>query len=267
MTHDIRLIAVDMDGTLLNDDKEVPAGFGGMVLRLYERGVRVVIASGRQYFNIVSMFPELADKLLFIAENGGLAFDGRKNIFANAIPRPTLRRVLSLVSNIATATPLLCGAKAAYMTDSDPVTRRNIALYYKSRRVSSTPFEDSNGDAVVKVAVFDLLPPLESCSEVVRSFSGELALTLSAQNWLDLSALGVNKGRALKFLQERLGIAPEQSMAFGDYPNDLEMLQQVKYGYAMANSHPDVLAKVRFRAPSNQDDGVMRVLAEYFGKI
>ena len=86
MRPDIRLIAVDLDGTLLNDRKEIPPDFVPMVEALHPRGVRFVLASGRQYFNLAAMFERIADKLFFFSENGGLVFDGAENIFCRPLP-------------------------------------------------------------------------------------------------------------------------------------------------------------------------------------
>ena len=83
---DIRLIAVDLDGTLLNDRKEVPPDFIPMVEALYPRGIRFVLASGRQYYNLAAMVEPVADKLFYFAENGGLIFDGADIISCSPIP-------------------------------------------------------------------------------------------------------------------------------------------------------------------------------------
>ena len=87
---DIRLIAVDLDGTLLNDRKEVPPDFIPMVEALYPRGIRFVLASGRQYFNLAAMVEPVADKLFYFAENGGLIFDGADIISCSPIPEDML---------------------------------------------------------------------------------------------------------------------------------------------------------------------------------
>jgi len=70
----------------------------------------------------------------------------------------------------------------------------------------------------------------------------------------------VNKGVALRNLQAALGVTPAQAAAFGDYLNDLELLQGADWSYAMADAHPDVVAVARHRAPSNADDGVISVI-------
>lgn len=266
MRPDIRLIAVDLDGTLLNDRKEIPPDFVPMVNALHPHGVRFVIASGRQYFNLAAMFESIADKLFFFSENGGLVFDGAENIFCRPLPDDILPELWRTGSAIH-ATTVLCGVQSAYIASNcGPAGRENTAIYYRKRTFTDDPLAAvaDAGDSVVKVAVFDPVNAADRCKPHFAPFRDHLKVTLAGQNWIDIMRADVNKGIAIDFLQKRLGLAPDQCMAFGDYPNDLEMIQHVGYGYAMANGHPDLLAAARFRAPSNEDDGVMRVLRETF---
>ena len=266
MRPDIRLIAVDLDGTLLNDRKEIPPDFVPMVNVLYPRGVRFVIASGRQYFNLAAMFSAIADKLFFFSENGGLVFDGAENIFCRPLPDDVLPALWHTGSAIP-ATTVLCGVQSAYISsDCGPAGRENTAIYYRKRTFTDDPLAAvaAAGDSVVKVAVFDPVSAADRCEPHFAPFCDRLKVTLAGQNWIDIMRADVNKGIAIEFLQHRLDLAPGQCMAFGDYPNDLEMIRQVGHSYAMANGHPELLAAARFRAPSNEDDGVMRVLRETF---
>lgn len=263
---DIRLVAVDLDGTLLNDRKEVPPDFVPAVEALYRRGVRFVLASGRQYFNLAAMFASVADKLFYFAENGGLVFDGAEMISCSPIPDDILPGLCR--AGAAIGAPLvLSGVQSAYIGSSCGATaRENTAMYYRKRTFADDPLAAARaaGDSVVKVAVFDAVDAAVRCEPEFAQFRPRLKVTLAGRNWVDVMRADVNKGIALEFLQHRLGIAPEQCMAFGDYPNDLEMLRQAGFGFAMANSHPDLLAAAKYRAPSNEQDGVMRVLRETF---
>lgn len=263
---DIRLIAVDLDGTLLNDRKEIPPDFVPMVEALHPRGVRFVLASGRQYFNLAAMFPAVADKLFYFAENGGLIFDGAENISCSPIPDDALPELRRAGAEIG-APLVLSGVQSAYIgADCGPTARENTAMYYRKRTFADDPLAAAKaaGDPIVKVAAFDAEDAAARCEPRFARFRPRLKVTLAGQSWVDIMRADVNKGLALKFLQNRLGVAPEQCMAFGDYPNDLEMIRQAGFSYAMANSHPDLLAAARFRAPSNEEDGVMRVLRETF---
>jgi len=263
---DIRLIAVDLDGTLLNDRKEVPPDFIPMVEALYPRGIRFVLASGRQYYNLAAMVEPVADKLFYFAENGGLIFDGADIISCSPIPEDMLRELRRAGAEIG-APLVMSGVKSAYIAaDCGPAARENTAMYYRKRTFADDPLAAAKaaGDSIVKVAVFDAEDAATKCEPRFAQFRPRLKVTLAGQSWVDVMRADVNKGLSLEFLQERLGIAPDQCMAFGDYPNDLEMIRQAGFSYAMANSHPDLLAAAKYRAPSNEEDGVMRVLRETF---
>ena len=69
----------------------------------------------------------------------------------------------------------------------------------------------------------------------------------------------------MRELQKQLGISPDECMAFGDYLNDLELMQAVTHSYAMANAHPDLKAVCRYTAPSNDEDGVVRTIRQVLG--
>lgn len=88
---------------------------------------------------------------------------------------------------------------------------------------------------------------------------------VSGQVWVDIMGTTADKGHALADLQREMGISPEQTMAFGDYGNDIEMLRRAQWSYAMADAHPDVKAVARFVAPSNDDAGVTRTIREVLG--
>ena len=89
-----------------------------------------------------------------------------------------------------------------------------------------------------------------------------MKMTLSGDMWLDCMAVGVSKGSAIRILQESLQIRPEETMAFGDQFNDIEMLGQAYYSFAVANARPEVKAAARFQADSNRRDGVLKILKQ-----
>lgn len=87
-----------------------------------------------------------------------------------------------------------------------------------------------------------------------------MKMTISGDMWMDCMAIGVSKGQAIKILQESLEIKPEETMVFGDQLNDLEMIRQAYYSFAVANARPEVKAEARFEADSNMNDGVLKIL-------
>ncbi|MBO9659671.1 MAG: HAD hydrolase family protein, partial [Chitinophagaceae bacterium] len=102
---------------------------------------------------------------------------------------------------------------------------------------------------------------------VFRHLEGALQVKVSGKIWLDLSHQLANKGRALQAVQQQLNISVEECMAFGDYLNDVEMMQQAYFSYAMSNAHPEVKKAARFEAMSNEENGVGQVIVKVIDAV
>lgn len=262
---DIKLIAADMDGTLLNSRQELPPGFFDVIRGLNKQGVMFAAASGRQFINLQKVFAEVADKMVFIAENGSLVAKGNEVIYTLPIPEQFLADIFHTADAIPGTTVLLCGTKAAYLKHPDPLADEHSGRYYTSRVFADDPLQavKEHSDTIIKVAIFHEEDGA-LCSAPMAKFNKDLKLTLAAKNWLDVSHPDVNKGTAMSFLLKDFGLTPENCMAFGDYPNDTELLNSVYYSYAMANAVQSIKDIARFEAPSNDDYGVAQVIREYF---
>ena len=92
-----------------------------------------------------------------------------------------------------------------------------------------------------------------------------LNITVTADHWLDVNARSANKGAAVSALQAAYGITPAQTMVFGDFLNDLEMMDTADYSFAMNNAHPLLAERARYVAPPNSDNGVVRTIASVLG--
>ncbi len=261
----VRLIATDVDGTLLDNAKRVPAQFDALVRELEQRSIPFVIASGRQYYNLLKTFPGSADRLYFICENGAVVFRGRELLFDCPLPEEKLLEVLAAVREIPGAFPIFCGVESAYVEDDDPEFRRNAAMYYeRCRRVDSLP-EVIAQDRICKVAVFDSGNAEANTWAKVQHFRDRFAVTLAGSQWVDFMRPDVTKGTAMAFLQREFGIGHGDCMAFGDYLNDLELMKSCFHSYAMANAHPELAAVCRFRtAETNDRNGVIETIKGYF---
>ncbi len=261
----IKLIATDLDGTLLDDNKQLPPGFFDAILKLKAHGVRFVIASGRQYYNIVKIFEELQDDLYFLGDNGAVAFEGRNCMGYTELPPEVLLAPLERVRSIPTAHPIFCGVDCAYSDDTDPYFCTNARKYNSRFKIVPHLPDVLKTDHICKLAVFDSENAEKNTLPNMKQFAGDFTLALAGEEWLDCMPPGMNKGIGLKLIQQKLGISPEETMAFGDYHNDLEMLQSCHYSYAMKNAHPDILKTARYTTEySNNEYGVMKTLQEYF---
>jgi len=263
----IKLIAVDMDGTLLDSQKRMPKDIVPVVRALRERGIRFVISSGRQVASLRRDMGELADELTYIAENGAVIMEGGRRLFVDPMDMRVVRSVLERSRGYAGMHAVLCRPDYAVIEESAPEEfRRNVKMYYESTLIVPDLIKACGDfDDVCKMAFYD-----EGDAErheypiLDRLFSSELAVILSSYSWVDVMKPGTHKGRGMQTLQRLLGLSPDECMAFGDYLNDKEMLEAVTESYAMGNALPEIKAVARYIAPTNDEDGVMRVIKERF---
>ncbi|MGW2687535.1 Cof-type HAD-IIB family hydrolase [Streptomyces sp. NPDC001414] len=264
---DIRLVVTDMDGTLLDDEKRIPAGLWPMLAELRRRGVLFSPASGRQYATLARQFADVADGMVFIAENGTYVVrDGvelSSDVLDQAVAGDLARTVRRLVAAGVDVGAVVCGKRSAYVERTDEAFLAEVRRYYVEHRVVDdlTAVDDD----VIKVALFDFGPAERTTAPALAPFAATHQVVVSGEHWVDVMNRTANKGTALRGLQRELGITPAQTMVFGDYLNDLEMLDAADWSFAMANAHPDVISRARHLAPSNNDDGVLRTVARILG--
>lgn len=254
----IKLVALDMDGTLLDSRKRIPADFSGWVKSHGE--IQTVIASGRQYQTLYNMFSDIAEHLVYVADNGGFVFRKGKLLYSNAMKKEYILWCLKQFDGKAGIHPILCGAKAAYMKPSPGEAEDNAHMYYDSLEIVDSLEEWIEKDCIVKVAVFAENKEGEKLYRENRELPDGLASVLSGDSWVDFSNCSVSKGTAMKTIQQKINVSRDESMAFGDYLNDYELLLSCGESYAMKNAHPKLKEIAKYEADSNDEDGVMKIL-------
>ncbi|MEU5536094.1 Cof-type HAD-IIB family hydrolase [Streptomyces sp. NPDC020362] len=263
----IRLVVTDMDGTLLDDAKRIPDGLWPMLAELRRRGVLFSPASGRQYTTLARQFAEVAEGMVFIAENGTYVVRDGVELSSEPLERSVAadlaRTVRRLRADGVDVGAVVCGKRSAYVERTDEPFLAEVRKYYVEHRIVEdvTAVEDD----LIKVALFDFGPAEQTTAPALEAFAATHQVVVSGEHWVDVMNRAANKGAALRGLQRELGITPAQTMVFGDYLNDLEMLDAAEWSFAMANAHPEVLRRARHLAPSNNDNGVLRTVAEVLG--
>ena len=254
----IKLVATDMDGTLLNNRKEMPAGFIPWVKAHPQ--IRTCIASGRQYYTLLDDFTEIADQLIYIAENGGFVFEHGEMIYSNPMEEDVLRQFLSLAGQIPGATPILCGARSAYMPFCPPAIEAQGHMYYHHLEFLENPASCIGQDVISKVTLYIEQQRAPQSLSFLSALPDSVHPVVSGTDWIDINNASVNKGSAIRAIQQKYGILPEECMAFGDFMNDYDLLQACGESYAMENAYPELKAVARHLAPSNEEEGVLKIL-------
>jgi len=258
MNKNIKLVATDMDGTLLDSNKRKPEEFVPWVKHHPE--IKMVIASGRQYFTLRRDFEEIADELTYIAENGALVFEKGEIIYCNEMSKEDVRFGIELVKNVPEITPILCGTRSAYMEHAAAEVEEQAHIYYDHLEFVQNLDEYVEKDKIVKMAFYVKDFGAEAMMPHFSVLNDRIAAVLSGVSWIDIANATVNKGVAIRAIQDKLGIKKEECMAFGDYLNDYELLLECGESYVMANGHPDLKAIAKYETASNDENGVMKVL-------
>jgi Cof subfamily protein (haloacid dehalogenase superfamily) len=260
-----KLVATDLDGTIVRSDGSVSARTVAALSRVERAGATLVLVTGRPPRWMGGIAKAVAHQGLAICANGALVYDLHTEsvIEENLIPVAALREA---VSRLRAALPDL-----GFAVDSpdDIMYESSYDRVGWDRRATIGQLAD--GDALLVRPCAKLLArhPSADADELlkhaVRTVGDIVTPTHSnGTRLLEISALGVSKATTLARLCKRRGVAAADVVAFGDMPNDLPMLAWAGRSYAVANAHPDVLAAVARRAPSNDDDGVAQVLEELF---
>lgn len=259
---DIRLIACDMDGTLLDDDHAVHDDFWPLIDQLFARGILFCPASGRQYYNLRERFEPIVDELVFIAENGTFVLRGGTELSSDCLDRDVARQLIGVARELnrsgADVGAVLCGKSSAYIERTDAPFLAEAEQYY--HRLAIVEDLDEVDDAILKVAIYDFASAEDVSAPACARFRDTHQVVVSGRHWLDVMDLHANKGAGLRHIQQSLGISRDQTMAFGDFLNDLELMDEATYSFAMANAHPLLAARARYRAPGNTDNGVVRTI-------
>ena len=259
----IKIIFSDMDGTLLDEQGNLPEEFPQVMEELKAHGVLFAPASGRQYYSLQDSFPEYKDDFLFVAENGTMVMYKGKEISSSPMPRKLALKVIGQGLASTSSYGVVCGKKSAYVLKEQyqPEFVEEMSKYFTHSQVVGD-FAEIDDD-IIKVSFFD--PGAQADKTIypyVQKFNGRLQVVLASAYWVDIIGFGINKGMAIQQVQKKLKITPKECAAFGDYMNDAEMMSSVYYSYAMANAHPKVKELARFEAPSNVEHGVMVQIRE-----
>ena len=264
MSARIKLVAADVDGTLVDSQKRIPEGLPEAVRKLRAHGIRFVIASGRQYYNVLKTFDAMKDDVDILSDNGSMLLDRDGPYFTSPLAPDDVAAVRAAVAHMPAVSVLLAGVRAAYMRAATPLCASEVVKFYERLIIAPDAFRRAEEDVVCKIALFDDESSAKNLAPVMAPFADHLTPNLSGDHWLDIMNPGVDKASGLRILLDRFGVKPEECMAFGDYENDIAMLRLCGESYAMANATDDVKAVCRHIAPSNDEAGVLQVLYREF---
>lgn len=265
----IRLVATDVDGTLVKDGSHVldPAYFD-MIRRLRRKGVYVCVCSGRQYHSIHHLFAPVAGELFFLAENGTLVRTEEKILQTWPIDPDYYIPLIRDIRKIDGAAAVVCSPRIARVeAGEDSEVYRFLKDGYSYMLENIPDLTTIPAGEVLKLSVYHeraekgLLPLTSS------HWAEDLALEPSGVVWLDICPRHASKGNALSFLQDHLGIKKEETLYFGDNINDLSAFAQAGLKGTVSNARREVLEAADFVGDSYENLGVLKELQRIFAPV
>jgi hypothetical protein len=256
----VKLVVSDMDGTLLNSEGKVSSQFFTLFKELQKHNIHFCAASGRQHNSIVDKLAAIKNEIHVIAENGAIAKKGEEILLINSLASQKITNIIPILRNIKDANMVLCSQNSAFIESKDDRFISLFQEYYHSFEIVDDLMEIAKTTTVLKIAIYHFDSSEAFIYPVIQHLKDNYLLKISGQNWLDISDEKANKGNALREVQKRLNVTKEETMVFGDYHNDIEMLQEADFSFAMKNAHKDIKKLANYTTESNDNFGVELIL-------
>lgn len=259
----IKLITIDLDGTLLTDDKQLPPDFFELAHELLRQDVALVIATGRPLHNVSMLFEKLNGKIFFACDNGTYVVRGDREILVNPLPPAAVGELIGTARKLERVYPVLCGKDIAYIEHDDPEFMEKALKYYREYKIVDDL--TTVGELILKISFCDLAGAETNSYPFYRHFEERFSIAVSGEIWLDVTCKSGTKGNAIRIIQESMNVTAAETLAFGDYLNDLEMLRNAGQSFAMKNAHPKILKTAsQVTKLTNNEFGVTETIKELF---
>ena len=273
MSRTIRMIGVDLDGTLLNSEKQLTAYTREVLKKAIEQEVAVVVATGRPFSGVPAELKHFPGIRYALTANGARILDMQKQkvVYENLLSVESSEKVIDILRKHHAIHEFFVdgvgymnedGLKNVYAYFEDP----HMAEYLQSTRIPVKDVKEKLQTMKCEVdklqGIFRNQKDKEEALEELNTLSG-IVVTAAMDNNLEINKEGTNKGLGLLQLGKSLGISREEIMACGDGGNDVEMLKEVGFAVAMANGSDPVKKAADFVTVSNDEDGVAKAIERF----
>ncbi|MEK0317414.1 Cof-type HAD-IIB family hydrolase [Cohnella sp. 56] len=263
-----KLIAIDLDDTLLNDELEVTEATRGALAEALSRGVHVTLATGRMFASAKQTAAQVGLNVPLITYQGSLVRNllDERTLYERSVDLEAVRKLYAYTRDRQLHLQTYIDDKLYSFDDGD-----RLAAYAKQ---SNIPYiVEPELDALpigrhTKLIIIDEPALLDQIAPELHALLGpEVHITKSKPHYLEFTHREGTKGHALKFLAEHFGISIDETIAIGDSWNDREMIEAAGLGVAMANAVPALREIADFVTLSNNEDGVKHVVDKFILKL
>lgn len=259
-----KMLAIDIDDTLINDDKEVTEGTKQALAEALAHGITVTLATGRMYASAKQMASQLQLNVPLITYNGSLvknSEDGRV-LYEQSVPPEAAHLIFDYCERHGLHLQLYIDDILYVKEDNDKI--RDYAALSKIPYTVYPDFRELADQPSTKMLIIDDPAKLDEVGLELRNLIvGQVHITKSKPHFLEIIHHEGTKGDALRYLADKFGYDMSEVIAIGDGSNDREMLEAAGLGVAMGNAAPALKAIANYVTLSNNEDGVKHVVDKF----
>ncbi|WP_312099242.1 Cof-type HAD-IIB family hydrolase [Niallia sp.] len=259
----IKLVLTDMDGTFLNNNGDFNRELYKKVKNIMkDKGVAFAPVTGKQCERIEELFGEDAKDIWILGDSATRIKHNGKIVYESLLSNELGLEIIRLLEEISpNHTIIACTRSGAFIKDSlAPEESSIVRRSYAQVRIVSD-FKEITED-FVKITIHDSQLKCFETRERLSSFFNSAYIVASEAAWIDIANVNVHKGTTVEHLQQLLNITPEETMAFGDGYNDIELMTRSNYSFAVRNAVEELKNAANFITRSNQEDAVMKTIIQ-----
>ena len=259
----IKLVLTDMDGTFLNNSGDFNRELYQDVKKIMkEKGVVFAPVTGKQCERIEELFGEDADDLWILGDSATRIKHNGEFVYESLLTNKLGLKIIQLLEEISLEHIVIaCTRSGAVLKDT--VSAEMVTAMKRSyAKVRQVPDFNEITEDFVKITIYD---PLKRCFETrekLNPFFESAYIVASEAAWIDIANVNVHKGTTVEHLQQMLNVTPEETMAFGDGYNDIELMTRASFSFAVRNAFEELKDAANFITRSNEEDGVMKTIIQ-----
>ena len=257
----IKLIASDMDGTLVADGSDkINESIYPLIKQLKEKHIYFVAASGRHFTSLIKLFEPVKDSIFFVSDNGASIQTSSRLLFSYEIKKEVATNLIEHIRLLHKGPIVVSTPSYIYVENGSP---KFLDLLTTGYRFDIKIVEDvTKIPNIIKISLYDEDRVNELIAPLSEKWGEQLKVTVAGKEWIDVMDRDVSKGAAIDLLQDALDIKKSQTCVFGDQLNDIEMLKQAEFSFAVENAREETKQIANYICKSYKDDGVIQVLKE-----
>lgn len=263
----IKMIAIDLDGTLLDDQKQFDQEkFSYLASKLMNQGVRVIIATGNQFIKSIQYFDGISEKLIYITDNGSTIHFGTQTYFSQTLASKDYQAFVSQLSLESQRNIVVSTETGAFIL-KNPTEDFLSSLEHHYPRIDEVEHFSHVDESVVKLTLKLDDNYNEDLKPIHSALPKNWRVTQSGFGYFDIIQKGVSKLTGIQELQRLWGIQKEEILAFGDSNNDIELLNYVPHSFAMGNANDEVKKAANYVIGTNNENAVIQTLEKVFDLV